>query len=560
LAFCSVLAFTIPALAGEDSLRLVLRSAPFNLVEVRDGQKIEMQGFEYLKQPGRPMLPEKEMLVLLPPGARLLSLEIEGLESKPIRGRFKIAPTPPLLPLAMSDHAFEPLKIEMAKWEEAYRTSYAADGAYPGETVRIVGTGSLRKYSYVRVAFRPFIYHPASGRLVQHEEALVRINYALPDPAGREALHTAGLLSDDVADKRAAELFVNYDEMKSAYGSTTSRTTLDHHDYVIITTSDLAGAITASAFPGWKASLGFDLRTVLTTDPEITGQPGGDLAERIRNFLRANYGPWGIEYVLLVGNYEDIPMRYCYPDPENHLHDPSNPGVGPGSVPTDHYYADLSLPDAESWDSDGDGFHGELGDDNPDFLAEVSVGRIPTSSGSRITYTLDKLVRVEQDTGAWKRHALHAGAILFFENQDGSGIPLRDGATCVDEIEKSVMDGWTMSRYSEQTGLVRRGWSSPLTRGRNSPSRTSTWTGVPAPTASSTGPATGGPMALRERSGPGTTATAFRRRMVPTDSTVTTSSPPGCTCGTITRPSFARSPATWATPTRTPTGTSVSTS
>jgi hypothetical protein len=63
-------------------------------------------------------------------------------------------------------------------------------------------------------------------------------------------------------------------------------------------------------------------------------------------------------------------------------------------------------------------------------------------------------VRVEQDTAAWKRHALHAGAILFFANQNGSGIPLRDGATCVDEIEKQVMGGWTMSRYSEQTGLV----------------------------------------------------------------------------------------------------------
>jgi hypothetical protein len=392
------------------------------------------------------MLPEKEMLVLLPPGARVQSLAIEELKSKLIPGRFKIAPTPPLLPLAKSDYASDPLKIEMAKWEESYRTSFASDDAYPAETVRIVGTGSLRKYSYVRLAFCPFTYHPASGRLIRHDEARIRIDYELSD--------TKELISDNIADERAAELFVNYDEMKSAYGSTASRRTLQHHDYVIVTTSDLVGAITASGFTAWKTTLGFDILTVLTTDPEITEQPGIDLAEQIRNFLRANYGPWGIEYVLLVGDYEDVPMRYCYPDPENHLHDPSNPGIGPGSVPTDHYYADLSLPDSESWDSDHDGFHGELGDDNPDFLAEVSVGRIPTSSAPRITYTLDKLVRVEQDTGAWKRHALHAGAILFFANQNGSGIPLRDGATCVDEIEKQVMGGWTMSRYSEQTGLV----------------------------------------------------------------------------------------------------------
>jgi len=217
-------------------------------------------------------------------------------------------------------------------------------------------------------------------------------------------------------------------------------------DFVIITTSALVGAITASDFPDWKASLGFTVRTVLTTDTEISGQSGVDLAERIRNFLRANYGAWGIEHVLLVGNYLDVPMRYCYPDPENHLHDPANPGVGPGSVPTDAYYADLSFPDADSWDLDGDGFHGEYGEDMPDFMAEVNVGRIPTSIASRITYTLDKMVRYEQDTGEWKRNALHAGAILFYENQNHSGNPFRDGAVVVDEIETHFMQGWNMSR------------------------------------------------------------------------------------------------------------------
>jgi hypothetical protein len=148
-------------------------------------------------------------------------------------------------------------------------------------------------------------------------------------------------------------------------------------------------------------------------------------------------------------------MRLCFPDPINHLHDPWNTGTGAGSVPTDAYYADLSWSDADSWDLDGDGFYGEFMEDAPDFLPEVYVGRIPTDDPARVTYTLEKIIRVEQDTGAWKRSALHAGAVLFFENQDWRHLPFRDGATVVDEIEKHFMGGWTVSRYSEQLGRVR---------------------------------------------------------------------------------------------------------
>jgi hypothetical protein len=121
---------------------------------------------------------------------------------------------------------------------------------------------------------------------------------------------------------------------------------------------------------------------------------------------------WGIEYVLLVGDCDRVPMRYCFPNPNNHDFDLAN--VYNGEVPTDYYYADLSYSDEESWDSDNDGFYGEFKDDNPDFLAEVYVGRIPTSDEERVTYTLNKFVTYESDTSDWKNNVLHAGAICFF--------------------------------------------------------------------------------------------------------------------------------------------------
>jgi hypothetical protein len=193
---------------------------------------------------------------------------------------------------------------------------------------------------------------------------------------------------------------------------------------------------------------------VLTTDTEIVSQPGADLAEEIRNFLRAYYATWGIEYVLIVGDYATVPMRICYPDPDFHVYDPSDPGLVAPGTPTDYYYADLSYPDATSWDSDGDGYPGEYGQDDPDFMPEVAVGRIPVNDSTRITYTLDKLVTFEQDTGSWKQNVLHAGSILFFENQNYGGYPFIDGTTLLDSMETGLMGGMTITHMSEQAGLV----------------------------------------------------------------------------------------------------------
>jgi hypothetical protein len=291
-------------------------------------------------------------------------------------------------------------------------------------------------------------------------KAEIVIDYSVPEPDDSESPPFREPLHDTQADERAARMFVNLEDVHKMYqpGPPPSPSKMRiprkrfTRDYVIITAPELASAISSSDFLPWKEHLGYRVAVLTIDDERITGQPGIDLAERIRNFLRAHYLLWNMEYVLLVGDYQTVPMRYCYPDPSNHRFDPGD--TSSGEVPTDAYYADLSLPDNESWDLDGDGYHGEYEEDSPDFLPEVYVGRIPTNNRARITYTLNKLVSFEQDTGSWKNSALIAGAFWYFENEDRNGLPAYDGATCMNAIETNLMEGWTVSRYSEQGGLV----------------------------------------------------------------------------------------------------------
>jgi hypothetical protein len=448
-----------PAAWAEASLSLRLESTAF---ELTDGG-IEMEGFGLLADPGKPQLPARTHLILLPPGARALGVEVIEAEISPLPGSHRIKATPAILTLAQEPGSPSLMREDRIRWEAARRTAYDSDEAYPAQPVWIVGAGSLRKYSYVALRFAPFAYHPRSGRLVHHRSVGVRIHYRLPAADSEEELHISQLLHERMADTKAARLFENFASMAPYYeppGDAPGERD-EIYDYVIITPASLEISILASGFAEWKTSLGHGVRIVRLSDPEITGQPGADLAARVRSFLREFYGPWGIQYALLVGSHYSVPMRYCFADPTNHQHNPNSPGDYGGSVPTDCYYADLSLSDAESWDLDGDGYLGEYGEDAPDFLAEISVGRIPSDVAGKISYTLEKIVRYEQDTGDWKDGALHGGPILFYENQDGMDVPFREGAVCMDLIETANMDGWTIDHYCEHDGLVPSGYDWP---------------------------------------------------------------------------------------------------
>lgn len=274
-------------------------------------------------------------------------------------------------------------------------------------------------------------------------------NYKIINDNGKQTNEELKIYS--VSYKLNSKDIENYREIKELNKPIERLNSYQTYDYVIITTEGLYSAITSSIFLDWKAFIGYNIKIVNITDNEIASQVGQDLPEKIRNFLRSYYQNWGINYVLIVGNHATIPMRYCYPDPTNHRFDIFD--LTSGEVPTDYYYADLSSSDSDSWDLDGDGYYGEYGQDMPDFFPEVYIGRIPTNVKSKITYTLDKLVTFEQDTGDWKKNALHAGAFFYFTNEDNSGNPAMDGAKLSYYIENDIMAGWNISHYSEQAGL-----------------------------------------------------------------------------------------------------------
>jgi hypothetical protein len=401
------------AFAADGAVTVLLESGPFEVVSCEYGQRIEMEGFQARPEPGRPALPARRFLVALPPGAQVLGVETAPAAGIEIDGTWRIAATTPFLPLAEAADQLRLLGEIDARWRAEKAAAYATDAPWPEEPVELVGTGGLRKYAYACVSFTPFTYRARSGRLTHLPRAEVTVRYRTPEPGSAEALAAERALVDVSADEGAARLFVNFDAVKASYEpSGEPRPRSESWDYVIVTREAVLDAVTSTSFIPWKEALGHRVRV-----------------------------------------YDTVPMRYCFADPTNHAHDPTNYASPGGSVPTDYFYADLSLPEADSWDLDGDGYAGEYGEDLPDFLAEVSVGRIPINAATKIAYALEKSVAFEQDTGTWKDRALHGAAILFYENQNHSGVPYIDGARCMAQIQDDLMPGWVVRRRCEHEGL-----------------------------------------------------------------------------------------------------------
>lgn len=435
----TVLAFLL--LGGVSTLRaekltITLEAGQYRIIDAGEGkQVIRMDGFGNLLIPGKPMLPAKSFMIALPPGAEVLSVIAEGTAQVEVQGQYSIKPAPPVLP---SDGREEMVRECRQRWQDNYSVTYSSDQAYPENAGGYLGTGGLRKYTFVRVGYFPFSYQPQSGGLTFTPSLRVSVDYRLPSSTD-ESLEE--LLSDTKGERRASKLLVNYPQAREWYMPGTPRSASQQtYDYVVITTEALASAV--SPLVVWKQSIGYSVNVVTTTWIEAN-YSGADLQERIRNFLIDKYAEWGIEYVLLAGDIDVLPMRHCFPDPSNH-----NPNSS-YCPPTDHYYAALT----GGWDSDGDGYPAEFGQDTVDFVPEISVGRIPFSDFATVADICGKLVSFEGDTSPWKDNALLIGAMSNYANENFSGFPRTDGANLMEEMIPDMLAGWTYTTMYEKEGL-----------------------------------------------------------------------------------------------------------
>jgi len=428
-----------------EEILIELDAGNYKIVKTADGfQEIKMEKFGNLLTPGKPMLPAKTFLIAIPPGAEVISTEVLDIGRIEVNGKFKIIPAPLVFPM---DHKKSLIEEAKNAYNKNKTSCYSLNRYYPIKTGWYAGKGALGKYDFAKVTYAPFSYNPKTGSLVFTPKIKIRINYS---NSSNQNTIANNYKTNNYRDNKAANLFINFSDAKKWYAVQLKLTSSSQlYDYVIVTTENLQTAV--SSLVSWKTSVGFSVN-VVTNTWIANNYSGSDLPQKIRNFLIDKYSEWGIEYVLLVGDITDIPMRTCYPKANSST----------DATPTDYYYADLT----GNWNSDGDGRYGEYGQDNVDWIPEVIVGRIPWSDVSTVSQICQKLVNFEGDKGSWKNDALLLGAMSNYANENNNGYARTDGASLM-EIHKTLIQnsGGSSTTMYEKAGVSpnMNSCSAPLT-------------------------------------------------------------------------------------------------
>jgi hypothetical protein len=413
-------AYAAPA-ALADGVVTVTIPAPAHQVQ-RDagGDLISIEGYGHIPEPGRPDLPSRIFAIAIPPGMEMTDLTWETGATEQLPGSYDLAPV--VLHRVLGDADPDLEAARQAACDAAYAETYGVDDLYPAEPVSFVRSAQYRQYNLVDVRVTPLQYRPVSGTVTRHEDITVHVHFAKSPDADPVMDSLPGV--EDIA----RSIVVNYEDAQKMYSGTRGGAR-GLHDYVIITLPALQSAV--DPIVAWETSKGRNVHVVTTTYIELS-YGGRDLAEKMRTFLREKYpsSEWGIEDLLLVGHYDDVPMRRCEQD------------LGYGKPETDFYFAELSQPDSSSWDSNGNSLWGE-DSDSMDWYAEINVGRIPWSDAATVQSICEKSVAYEQNTDlTFKKNILLLGGYFWADT---------DNAVLMEtKVDQPWMSDWTMTRMYEQ--------------------------------------------------------------------------------------------------------------
>lgn len=331
--------------------------------------------------PGQPVLPYRQVNLMLPPGESATGIEIIFEDETFLPGTFRLYPQQQVQPISVGNSG------NFIKNEAVYNRN----ATYPTDPKGQLMTAFLNGRSFALSTFTPLRYNPVTGRVSYFATAKVLVHTAADAKAG------AALANLSTNNLQAVRLAENA-EMELQYPSTRQPLT-DNYELLIISTTAFS-----NSFGNLRAGyLKEGLRSqVVTMESIASSMTGIDNPDKIRNFIIQEYQAHGVQYVLLAGDDELIPHRgfYCYVI--------SGSGYSDQNIPADLYYSALD----GNWNTDGDALWGEPGED--DLLPDIAVARMPFSTMAELNSMLNKSYSYQFTPVAGEfRNVLMAGENLW---------------------------------------------------------------------------------------------------------------------------------------------------
>ncbi len=400
--------------AAAENVTVTVRFTPDDCAFTRTPAGIQLTLRGGLLPPGpagEPWLPARNVMILVPCGARVTALAASAAGERIIQHDILLAPRQPEAPLSQARPAFVP----------ADPAAYAGATPLPAAPAELTGVHTLRGLTYASVRVWPLRCTPAQRTLTLAESITLQLSCTLPQtpailPAGRLANNQQfmSFVRDRVVNSAALD--------KAAYAPRRATLVGSSNDYLIITATALTGAFAVLAQQRTTFS---GMACAIETTETIAGTYAGrDLQEKIRACIQAYVQTKGTLFVVLGGDDTIVPDR------NTHV----TIGVyNETAMPTDLYYSGLD----GTWDDwNTNNIFGEADvngvndHDEGDLAPDVLVGRIPVRSEAQARAYIDKVCAFEaQPPSRTALRMLSGGVTLWDAYADAMrpADPLNDG-------------------------------------------------------------------------------------------------------------------------------------
>ncbi len=399
-----------------------------------------LEGTRNLSEPGLPVLPVQELILLIPTGRMVSDAWVEPLSTWTDKIPSSLAVAPP--------HITDGGELVFTSLMQP------ADGVFPATWGKFSGTHTWRGYNLLTVSVH--LARVEDQNITYLEDYAVQVVYSDGErdrltlqrerfvPGESEA--NKDILRRLVSNPHAVSGYARVDGMvvaedKGVFEPTrTPSLSGSAVQYLIITNEAMKSEFQRLA--DYKINTG--IPTLVTTREFIAAnfRNGADIQETIRMFIQDAYVKWGTEYVMLGGDTDILPARYV----ENSFY----PNPGSTFVPADLYFACLD----GNWNANGNAAFGEpplngFEGDDADFADEVYLGRAPVSSLGAAQVFVDKVITYENTPQGeqWTNRILFACEVLFPSNwSPGMNINL-DGAQFAHQMVNESIEPCTNLEY-----------------------------------------------------------------------------------------------------------------
>lgn len=391
--------------------------------------EVRMEGMRNTMEAGLPSVPVRTLRLALPEGTELDATMLVTSGERETRHAGGVARVPGQRPISWATNPPRHLRVIPAPRIEAER--------YPEHRLDV----SVQKLHGVSIALVS-VYPVTTNRDATETQAIDSAELTL-------ALKPAAPRAGRALYAHEAEAVRAFVDDAAVVASHPVRDGGPSYDYLILSTSDFIGYSGENSFKDLEASLeARGMKSKIVDIASIGKRDGGDLPDKIREFIKSEYQTSGIKYVLLAGRGKSksdnaIPARKLWSKIRAYMN--GNWVDDEEQIPSDFFYAALDGPfNGNGNDKAGEPDDGENGGD-VDFLPEVAVGRVVLDSTTDLQNFVRKTVYAGSHPAA--KSTLMLGEELFPEKD-------LSGSDYLVQLEGKVTEhGFTTEGYGGDWGI-----------------------------------------------------------------------------------------------------------